>query len=44
MVLLGLTFPLLGWSLLGFILLDTAIGEAKRRRTRPPVRTETSAP
>jgi uncharacterized iron-regulated membrane protein len=44
MVLLGLAFPLLGWSLLGFILLDTAIGEAKRRRTRPPARTETSAP
>lgn len=41
MVLLGLAFPLLGWSLLGFILLDTAIGEAKRRRTRPPARTET---
>ena len=34
MVLLGLAFPLLGWSLLGFILLDTVIGEAKRRRTR----------
>ena len=33
MVLLGLALPLLGWSLLGFILLDTAIGEAKRRRT-----------
>ena len=32
-VLLGLAVPLLGWSLLGFILLDTAIGEAKRRRT-----------
>lgn len=31
-VLLGLALPLLGWSLLGFILLDTAVGEAKRRR------------
>ena len=34
MVLLGLALPLLGWSLLGFILLDTAIGETKRRRNR----------
>lgn len=43
MVLLGLALPLLGWSLLGFILLDTAIGEVKRRRTlaaigEPPLR------
>jgi uncharacterized iron-regulated membrane protein len=33
MVLVGLSVPLLGWSLLGFVLLDTATGEAKRRRT-----------
>lgn len=32
MVLVGMFLPLLGWSLLAFILLDTAIGEAKRRR------------
>lgn len=34
MVLLGLAVPLLGWSLLGFVLLDTAIGEIKRHRVR----------
>ncbi|MFE4544780.1 PepSY-associated TM helix domain-containing protein [Arthrobacter sp. NPDC056727] len=32
MLLVGMFLPLLGWSLLAFILLDTAIGEAKRRR------------
>lgn len=32
MVLLGLAVPLLGWSLLAFVLLDTAIGEIKRHR------------
>jgi uncharacterized iron-regulated membrane protein len=32
MVLLGLFLPLLGWSLLGFILLDTAIGAILRLR------------
>jgi uncharacterized iron-regulated membrane protein len=36
MVLLGFFLPLLGWSLLAFILLDTAIGAAKRRRTVVP--------
>lgn len=35
MVLVGMFLPLLGWSLLAFILLDTAIGEAKRRRRSP---------
>lgn len=35
MVALGLLLPLLGWSLLAFIILDTAIGAAKRRRGRP---------
>jgi uncharacterized iron-regulated membrane protein len=34
MVLVGLFLPLLGWSLLGFVLLDTAIAAAKRRRRR----------
>lgn len=32
MVALGPALPLLGWSLLGFILLNTAIGEAERLR------------
>jgi len=32
MVLVGMFLPLLGWSLLVFILLDTAVAEAKRRR------------
>jgi len=32
MVLVGMFLPLLGWSLLAFILLDTAVAEAKRRR------------
>ncbi|MFE4834798.1 PepSY-associated TM helix domain-containing protein [Arthrobacter sp. NPDC056691] len=32
MVLVGMFLPLLGWSLLVFILLDTAIAEARRRR------------
>jgi uncharacterized iron-regulated membrane protein len=40
MVLVGLSLPVLGWSLLGFILLDTAIGEAKRRRARAAARQE----
>jgi uncharacterized iron-regulated membrane protein len=35
MVLVGMFLPLLGWSLLAFILLDAAIGEAKRRRRSP---------
>ncbi|MFJ5700540.1 PepSY-associated TM helix domain-containing protein [Arthrobacter sp. NPDC093139] len=35
MVILGLFLPLLGWSLLGFILLDAAIAAAKRRRREP---------
>jgi uncharacterized iron-regulated membrane protein len=35
MVLVGMFLPLLGWSLLGFILLDAAIAEAKHRRRRP---------
>jgi uncharacterized iron-regulated membrane protein len=35
MVALGLFLPLLGWSLLAFITLDTAIGTGQqRRRTR----------
>ncbi|MFP3462042.1 PepSY-associated TM helix domain-containing protein [Arthrobacter globiformis] len=32
MVLVGMFLPLLGWSLLAFILLDTAIAGARRRR------------
>jgi uncharacterized iron-regulated membrane protein len=32
MVLVGMFLPLLGWSLLAFILLDTAVAEARRRR------------
>jgi hypothetical protein len=32
MVLVGMFLPLLGWSLLAFILLDTAVAEAWRRR------------
>lgn len=32
MVTLGILLPLLGWSLLAFIVLDTAIGTVKRRR------------
>ena len=32
MVAVGLFLPLLGWSLLAFLLLDTAIGSVKRRR------------
>jgi uncharacterized iron-regulated membrane protein len=35
MVLVGIFLPLLGWSLLAFILLDAAIGEAMRRRRSP---------
>jgi uncharacterized iron-regulated membrane protein len=35
MVVLGLLVPLLGWSLLAFIILDTAIGTAKRRLRGP---------
>jgi hypothetical protein len=35
MVLVGMFLPLLGWSLLAFILLDAAIGEATRRRRSP---------
>jgi uncharacterized iron-regulated membrane protein len=35
MVALGLLLPLLGWSLLAFIALDTAIGTAKQHRNRP---------
>ncbi|MBB6404767.1 PepSY domain-containing protein [Arthrobacter sp. AZCC_0090] len=34
MVALGLLLPLLGWSLLAFIILDTVIGVVKRRRSR----------
>ena len=34
MVLVGMFLPLLGWSLLAFILLDAAIAEARRRRRR----------
>lgn len=34
MVILGLFLPLLGWSLLGFILLDTATGAILLRRRR----------
>jgi uncharacterized iron-regulated membrane protein len=40
MVALGLFLPLLGWSLLGFILLDTAVGMAKRRRIRQAAMSE----
>ncbi|HKS02951.1 MAG TPA: PepSY domain-containing protein, partial [Arthrobacter sp.] len=35
MVAVGMFLPLLGWSLLAFILLDTVIGEAKCRRRSP---------
>ncbi|MFC7848543.1 PepSY-associated TM helix domain-containing protein [Arthrobacter sp. NPDC057388] len=35
MVLVGMFLPLLGWSLLAFILVDTVIGEAMRRRRSP---------
>jgi uncharacterized iron-regulated membrane protein len=35
MVLVGMFLPLLGWSLLAFVLLDAAIGEARRRRRSP---------
>jgi uncharacterized iron-regulated membrane protein len=35
MVLVGMFLPLLGWSLLAFLLVDAAIGEAKRRRRSP---------
>jgi uncharacterized iron-regulated membrane protein len=41
MVLVGMFLPLLGWSLLAFILLDTAIAEAKYRRR--PLQTEAAA-
>ena len=34
MVALGLFLPLLGWSLLAFVILDTAVGAAKGRRRR----------
>ena len=40
MVAVGLFLPLLGWSLLGFILLDTAVGMAKRRRIRQTAMSE----
>ena len=32
MVAVGLFLPLLGWSLVAFVILDTAIGAVKRRR------------
>ena len=36
MVLVGMFLPLLGWSLLAFLLLDAVIGEARRRRRYSP--------
>jgi uncharacterized iron-regulated membrane protein len=37
MVALGLFLPLLGWSLLAFLVLDYVVAEIKGRRTRVPV-------